>query len=273
VVADGQLEQLRLYYTQPKIDGQAVAAPVLKAEAGFAWEALSPCLRMLGVSGCVVAAPLVQSLAQLLCLASLSFVQCNFGNGISELASAIGKLTSLHELEFEGSAVELGSDAAKNMQQLQAVAGERFDPLRPAALRALAPAASAIAWLLDIITRLGSQEQLRSLRLSLGNLPPVCAVGYAASATQKKPWAPWAARVAAASRLTRLALGRHMLDDMDDAWLAKLAPKLTRLQVSAGQQQLAFDRAARSALLQRDCISNSVAVPQLSDRGAACSHT
>jgi hypothetical protein len=110
---DGQLKQLRLYYTQRKPSGQLVAPPVLNEQAGFAWEALSPALCMLRFSGCDVAASLVQSLAQLQGLTSLSFVHCSFGSSISELGSALGKLTRIQELEVEGSATQLGSDAVK----------------------------------------------------------------------------------------------------------------------------------------------------------------
>jgi hypothetical protein len=226
VAADGQLEQLRLHYNQSAAPD---AIHVLKTEAGFAWEALSPCLRMLWVSNCNVMANLVQSLAQLQCLTSLSFVNCNFGSRISELGTAVGKLTSLQEREIEGSATALGIDAVKNLYQL--VGMVIYELWRPALLQATAPAATATAGLLDTIAGLGRQEQLRSLRLSLTAMPPARAVGYTTSATQKKAWAPWAARVAAASRLTRLALGRHMLDDMDDSWYAHLALKLSHLQV------------------------------------------
>jgi hypothetical protein len=203
---------------------------VLNEQAGFAWEALSPALCMLRISGCEMTAALMQSLAQLQSLTSLSFVNCSFvGSRISELGAALRKLTSLQELELEGSGTQLGIDAVKQQHQLKYAEDSQTQ------LPRLAPAATAFAKLLASFVHLNSREQLRSLRLALTMLPSARALNYVAGSTaeqQSQKWVPWAARVAAApNNWVRLALEEDVLDGVDDALFANMVPMIIKVQV------------------------------------------
>jgi hypothetical protein len=76
-----------------------------------------------------------------------------------------------------------------------------------------APAALAIAGVFDTIACLSRRAQLRSLRLSLTDMPPhtVDALGNStvglSPAMQQQVRTPWVMRLAGAAQLTRLALG------------------------------------------------------------------
>ncbi|KAF6259380.1 hypothetical protein COO60DRAFT_1018120 [Scenedesmus sp. NREL 46B-D3] len=220
--ADGKLTQLRLHYAAPTIP--AAAAVAVSAETGAGWVALAPCLRVLTLAGCMLSAPVVWALAQLTSLSSLSLAAFEVTSSIAELGSAIKQLSSLQELEVEGSAAMLGSDAVKKPPKWTTSHTPCAD------LRRIAPAVVALKQLLGTVVQISNNAQLRSLRLFLTEMPPVAALEHAAKEKQGDGWAPWVAYVAQATKLTRLALGRHILDGMCNKWFATLAPQLKGLR-------------------------------------------
>jgi hypothetical protein len=186
---------------------------------------------------------LVHALAQLSSLSSLSLVNCTVTSSIAELGAALKQLSSLQELEIDGSASGLGSDAVKTPPSVTA-----YNPPTPAQeheLRKLAPAVVALRQLLCCIVHISTHGQLRSLRLSLTDMPPVEALSFAANAKVWDGHLPWMQHIAAATSLTRLALGREVLHSAVSEWFPKLAFNLTCLRVSGcwlgglgwGQQQ------------------------------------
>jgi hypothetical protein len=164
-------------------------------------------------------------------------------SSIAELGAALKQLSSLQELEIDGSASGLGSNAVKTPP-----AASGYNPPTPTQeyqLRNLAPAVVELKQLLGCIVHISIHGQLRSLRLYLTDMPPVEALSFAANAKVWDGHLPWMQHIAAATSLTRLALGREVLHSTVSEWFPKLASNLTCLRVSGcwlgglgwGQQQ------------------------------------
>jgi hypothetical protein len=167
----------------------------------------------------------VHALAQLSSLSSLSLVKCTVTSSVAELGAALKQLSSLQELEIEGTAKDLGSDAARTFP------AAAVNTCEDNHLRAMAPATVALKQLLGTIAHISKHAQLRSLRLFLTDVPPVEALAHAVDGKARDGYAPWVAHIAEATALTRLALGQGVLLGASNKWMSRLAPKLTRLQV------------------------------------------